>query len=59
MAKAVGRDIKGNLSTVAYVVAIALCFFFNQWSAQAIYGLVALVWLVPDKRIERMLPPSA
>ena len=58
LAKAVGRDFKGNLSAAAYVVAIALCFFFNQWSAQAIYGLVALVWLVPDRRIERILPPS-
>jgi uncharacterized membrane protein len=58
LAKAVGRDFKGNLSTAAYVVAIALCFFVAQWAAQAIYVLVALVWLVPDKRIERMLPPT-
>ena len=56
LAKAVGRDFKGNLSAVAYVVAIALCFFLAQWAAQAIYALVALVWLVPDRRIERMLP---
>jgi len=58
LAKAVGRDFKGNLSTAAYVVAIALCFFVAQWAAQAIYVLVALVWLVPDKRIERILPPA-
>jgi uncharacterized membrane protein len=58
LAKAVGRDVKGKLSVVAYVAAIALCFFVNQWSAQAIYVLVALVWLVPDKRIERILPLS-
>jgi hypothetical protein len=56
LAKAVGRDFKGNLSTAAYVVAIALCFLVNQWSAQAIYALVALVWLVPDRRIEKMWP---
>jgi uncharacterized membrane protein len=58
LAKAVGKDIKGKLSAVAYAAAIALCFVFNQWAAQAIYILVALVWLVPDRRIERMLPPS-
>ena len=58
LAKAVGKDIKGKLSAVAYAAAIVLCFVFNQWAAQAIYILVALVWLVPDRRIERMLPPS-
>ena len=57
LAKAVGRDFKGNLSAVAYAVAIVLCFVFHQWAAQAIYILVALVWLVPDRRIERILPP--
>ena len=55
LAKAIGRDRKGKLSIVAYVVAIALCFFVAQWAAQAIYALVALVWLVPDTRIERIL----
>ena len=58
LAKAVGKDIKGKLSAVAYAAAIVLCFVFNQWAAQAIYILVALVWLVPDRRIERILPPS-
>ncbi len=56
LAKAVGRDFKGNLSAVAYAVAIVLCFVLSEWVAQAIYVLVALVWLVPDRRIERMLP---
>jgi uncharacterized membrane protein len=58
LAKAVGKDLKGKLSIVAYAVAIALSFF-NHWIAAAIYILVALVWLVPDKRIERVLTPSA
>ena len=57
LAKAVGKDFKGKLSIVAYVVAIALCWF-NQWAAQTIYVAVALVWLVPDRRIERIFPPS-
>ena len=56
---AVGKDFKGNLSTAAYVVAIVVCFFLAQWAAQAIYALVALIWLVPDRRIERILPPAA
>lgn len=58
LAKAVGKDFKGKLSMVLYAVAIPLPFFF-QWGAQAIYVLVALMWLVPDKRIERALPPKS
>jgi uncharacterized membrane protein len=58
LAKAVGRDRKGKLSIVAYVVAIALSFV-NHWLAAAIYILVALAWLVPDRRIERVLTPPA
>jgi uncharacterized membrane protein len=58
LAKAVGKDFKGKLSIVLYAVAIPLPFFF-QWGAQAIYVLVALMWLVPDKRIERVLPPKS
>jgi uncharacterized membrane protein len=56
LAKAIGRDIKGKLSVAAYAVAIVLCFVLDHWIAQAIYVLVALMWLVPDKRIERVLP---
>ena len=57
LAKAVGKDLKGKLSALAYAVAIALSFV-NHWVAAAIYILVALVWLVPDKRIERVLTPE-
>ena len=57
LARAVGRDLKGKLSIVAYAVAIALAFV-NHWLAAAIYILVALMWLVPDRRIERVLPPQ-
>ena len=53
--KAVGRDFKGNLSTVLYAVAIPLSFYVS-FAAQAIYVCVALIWLVPDRRIERVLP---
>lgn len=49
--KAVGKDRKGVLSIVLYAVAIPLGFFFH-WIAHSIYVLVALIWLVPDRRIE-------
>ena len=50
----VGKDVKGKLSFVVYAVAIPLAFV-SQWIAIAIYVGVALVWLVPDKRIESNL----
>jgi uncharacterized membrane protein len=51
LAKAVGKDVKGKVSVVLYLVAI-VSSFFNQWIAGGIYVLVALIWLIPDKRIE-------
>jgi uncharacterized membrane protein len=54
LAHAIGRDIKGNLSVVIYGLAI-VASFFSQWIAQALYVVVALMWLVPDRRIERAL----
>jgi len=56
--KAVGKDIKGKLSIVCYAVAIPTAFFFNQWIAEGIYVFVALMWLVPDRRIERVMSPA-
>ncbi len=54
LATAVGRDFKGNISLAAYVIAILLAFF-NPWISLALYILVALMWLIPDRRIERTL----
>jgi uncharacterized membrane protein len=51
---AVGGDWKGKLSPLLYLIAIASTFWL-QWVAQAIYVLVALLWLVPDRRIEHAL----
>ena len=51
---AVGGDRKGKLSMVLYAAAIPLAFV-NQWIADGIYAAVALIWLVPDRRIERTL----
>ena len=52
--QAVGRDLKGKLSALMYVVSIPMAFV-NQWISDAIYVLVALIWLVPDSRIEARL----
>ncbi len=54
LAAAVGRDVKGRVSPVLYVVAIPLSFV-NCWLALGIYIFVALMWLVPDRRIESRL----
>jgi uncharacterized membrane protein len=55
--RAVGGDWKGKLSPVLYLLAIPLAFP-ARWASQAIYVLVALIWLVPDRRIERVLSSS-
>jgi uncharacterized membrane protein len=52
--KAVGGDWKGKLSPVLYAVAIGMAFW-AQWVSIGLYVLVALIWLVPDRRIERVL----
>ena len=54
LAKAVGTDFKGKVSVVFYAVAIPLSFV-NSWLACALYVLVAVMWLIPDRRIEREL----
>ena len=55
---AIGSDWKGKLSPVLYVVAIPAAFL-AQWIAGGIYVLVALIWLVPDRRIENALETKA
>ncbi len=54
LALAVGRDLKGKLSPIIYLAAIPLAFV-SPWIANGLYFLVALIWLVPDRRIERAL----
>ena len=51
---AVGRDFKGQLSTAIYAVGIPLALV-RWWLGFALYVLVAIMWLVPDRRIERTL----
>jgi uncharacterized membrane protein len=57
LAAALGRDFKGKLSPVLYAIAIAASFF-RAWLAGGIYVLVALLWLIPDRRIERVVAES-
>jgi uncharacterized membrane protein len=54
LALAIGKDWKGKLSPVLYLIAIPLAFV-NSWIASGLYAFVALLWLIPDRRIERML----
>ena len=54
LAKALGSDFKGKVSVVLYLAAVALAFV-QPWISLAIYVLVALMWLVPDRRFERLL----
>jgi hypothetical protein len=52
LAEAIGRDLKGKASPILYGIAIAMAFV-QPWVAYCIYILVALMWFIPDRRIER------
>ena len=55
--KAVRKDFKGKASPFFYLLGIGFSFF-NEWLSGGVYVLVALMWLVPDKRIERVISKS-
>ncbi len=57
LALALGQDFKGKASLVFYVLAIPLAFV-NVWLACALYVTVAIVWLIPDRRMEKRIVPS-
>ena len=54
LAEAVGTDLKGKASPLLYVAGILLSFL-NHWLGLAVYVFVALIWLVPDRRVERTI----
>ncbi len=54
LAQAIGNDAKGNISVVSYLTAIPLAFV-SSWLSIAIYVAVAMLWFVPDRRIEKVL----
>ena len=57
LARAMGVDYKGFLSVVIYAIAVVLAFV-NPWISCALYVLVAMMWFIPDRRIERIVPRS-
>jgi TMEM175 potassium channel family protein len=57
LAHALGSDIKGKISPILYIAGIGLAFAF-PWLSVAAYALVAVMWLVPDRRIEKALRES-
>jgi uncharacterized membrane protein len=57
LASALGRDVKGKISPLLYAAAVALAFV-DAWLSIAIYALVAVMWLIPDRRIEKVLGES-
>jgi uncharacterized membrane protein len=54
LARAIGSDIKGKMSPILYLLAIG-SNFISQWISGGLYVLVALIWLIPDRRIEIIL----
>jgi uncharacterized membrane protein len=54
LATAVGRDLKGKVSPLLYCIGIALSFA-DRWLGLAVYVVIALMWLVPDRRVERAM----
>lgn len=54
LAIALGRDFKGKISMMCYALAIVIAFV-NSWFSCALYVLVAIMWLIPDRRIEKTL----
>jgi len=57
LAKALGKDFKGNISLVIYIAALPLAFV-HPWIACGLYVLVAAIWLCPDRRFEKLLDES-
>jgi len=51
---ALGRDLKGKISPAFYITGILLCFV-TPWAGLAAYTVVAVIWLVPDRRVERFV----
>lgn len=54
--RAIGADFKGNASLVAYLAGIAVAFY-NPWVSGGLFVAVALMWFIPDRRIEKMSKP--
>jgi uncharacterized membrane protein len=58
LAQAIGRDRKGRLSLALYVLAL-VCSFFVPWISIALFVTVAIIWIIPDRRVVRVLQPAS
>jgi uncharacterized membrane protein len=58
VARAIGRDFKGNLSIALYVIAVGLAWV-SPYIAYALYGAVSIIWFIPDRRLESRSPRNA
>jgi uncharacterized membrane protein len=54
LSKAIGKDLKGKISPILYLIAIPMAFV-NEWVSGILYVIVAGMWLIPDKRIEEKM----
>jgi hypothetical protein len=54
LARELGKDWKGKLSVILYPTGIAVAFW-HPWISSAIYSVVAFMWLIPDRRLERAI----
>jgi uncharacterized membrane protein len=54
LAAAIGSDVKGNVSLLLYALAVGIALFL-PWVSCALYATVSIIWLVPDRRIEKRL----
>ena len=57
LAAAIGSDTKGNVSLLLYAVAVGVALLL-PWLSCALYATVSIIWLIPDRRIEKRLPDS-
>jgi len=55
LAKAISSDFKGKLSPILYVGGIVTAWALSAWAGLVFFVIVALMWLVPDRRIERVI----
>lgn len=56
--KAIGKDTKGKISILIYIIGIVLSFY-SSWGAIMCYITVAIIWFLPDKRIEMNYPAAS
>ena len=57
--QALGRDVKGKASLVVYAIGLAAAWWVSPWIGFSAFGLVAFLWLIPDKRMERAFSQHA